>query len=100
MLVLPTKSKYVWNKFLDGNKSLIYKYVLREIKKNLESNSNKIDLFTCEDGSWNRWLPKEEIPLFLADAIKVFIKEEEYEYARKADDLIKKYYVYKLLNDI
>lgn len=99
MLVLPTNSKYVWNKFMENNKPLIYKYIVREIKKNLESKSNKIDLFKCEDGSWYRWIPKSEIPMFLEDAVKVFVKSEEYEYAKKADELMRKYYVYKLIND-
>jgi hypothetical protein len=100
MLVLPIKSKVVWKRFMEENRPLIYKFVLKEIKKNLTSSAEKIDLFKCEDGSRYTWIQKKEIPVVLNEAVNVFIKTEEYEYAKKADDLLKQYYIHKLLSEI
>ena len=100
MLVLPIKSPNIWKQFMEENKPLIYKYIVREIKKNLTSSSDKIDLFKCEDGSRHTWIQKNEIPLALNEAVKVFVNAEEYEYAKKANDLVKQYYIEQLLSEI
>ena len=99
MLVLPNKSAVVWEKFLTENKVLVYKYIVREVKKNLETNNDKIDLFKFEDNTMYAWIPKNKVLQTLNEAMKIFIKEEEYEYAQKTDAIIKQYYINKVIQD-
>lgn len=100
MLVLPNKSAVVWDKFLTENKVLVYKYIVREIKKNLFDNKDRIDLFKFEDNTMHAWVPKNKVLQTLQEAINIFIAAEEYEYARKADNIIKQYYIDKLIKDV
>ena len=100
MLVLPNKSAAVWDKFLKENEVLIYKFMVKEIKKHMDSPSNRIDLFKFEDGSMHAWILKKNIPKTLSQAIKLFIKTEEYEFADKATKVLRKYYVNKLISEV
>jgi hypothetical protein len=99
MLILPNKSAVVWEKFLTENKVLVYKYIVREVKKNLEIDKDKIDLFKFEDNTMYAWIPKNKVLQTLNEAMKLFIKEEEYEYAQKTDVIIKQYYINKVIQD-
>ena len=99
MLVLPNKSSVVWDKFLKENKILVYKYIVREIKKNIGKEFEKIELFKFEDSSMCAWIPKEKILLTLNEALKIFISTEEYEYASKTTGIITEYHINKLIND-
>lgn len=100
MLILPNKSAVVWDRFLKENEVLVYKFIVKEIKKNLESPSDRIDLFTFEDGSMHAWILKKNVMKTLTQALEVFIKAEEYEYARKTDNVIKQYHINKLLSEV
>lgn len=100
MLVLPNKSAAVWNRFLKENETLIYKFMVNEIKKHMNDESDKIDLFQFEDGSMHAWIPKKNILESLTKAMDVFVKCEEYEYAQKTDTLIKHYHINKLLSEV
>lgn len=100
MLVLPNKSAAVWNRFLKENEVLIYKFMVKEIKKHMNDASETIDLFKFEDGSIHAWIPKKNILESLTKAIAIFVKAEEYEYAQKADVLIKQYHINKLLSEV
>lgn len=97
MLVLPNKSAKVWDKFLKENEVLVYKYIVKQIKNNLDTDVDRIDLFKFEDGSMFAWVPRKEILNTLSHALEMFIKKEEYEYARKTDNLIKQYHINKLI---
>lgn len=99
MLVLPNKTSVVWEKFLEDNKSLVYKYIVRTIKKEMSQNRDRIDLFKFEDGSMHAWIPSNHILKFLDDAMKLFIEKEEYEYAEKVNRLIKQYHIDKLIRE-
>lgn len=99
MLVLPSKSAAVWNKFIQENEILIHKFIVREIKKNLNTPSERIDLFKFEDGSMKAWVPRENILETLTNSLKKFVDAEEYEYAAKTDLLIRQYHVHKLITE-
>ena len=99
MLVLPNKSAVVWDKFLTENKVLVYKYIVREIKKHIDDSSEKIELFKFEDNSMFAWIPRGKILLTLTEALKVFISTEEYEYASKTNSIITEYHINKLINE-
>lgn len=99
MLVLPNKSAVVWDKFLTENKVLVYKYIVREIKKSLSTNDERVELFKFEDNTMYAWIPKLKVLQTLDEALQIFIKAEEYEYAQKTTDIITKYHVNKLINE-
>jgi hypothetical protein len=99
MLVLPNKSSVIWNKFLAENQALVYKYIVREIKKNLTTEVDPIELFKFEDNSMHAWIPRNNILKTLQSAMKVFINCEEYEYAEKTNTIIKSYHINKLIKD-
>lgn len=100
MLILPNKSAQVWERFLKENETLVYKFMVNEIKKNLESPSDRIDLFAFEDGSVHAWILKKNALKTLTQAMDAFIAAEEYEYARKTDNVIKQYHINKLLSEV
>lgn len=99
MLVLPNKTSAIWQKFLDENKVLVYKYIVREIKRNVNDTTERIDLFKFEDDSMHAWIPRTDILKTLNDALKIFITAEEYEYADKTNKLIKDYQIDKLIEE-
>lgn len=99
MLVLPNKTSFVWEKFLQENKVLVYKYIVRTIKKEMSNNRERIDLFKFEDGSMHAWIPSNRILKFLDDAMKLFVEKEEYEYADRVSRLIKQYHIDKLIRE-
>jgi succinate dehydrogenase flavin-adding protein (antitoxin of CptAB toxin-antitoxin module) len=99
MLILPIKSAAVWERFLKENEILVYKFMINEIKKHIESPADKIELFKFEDNSLRAWIPKKQVLKTLSQAFELFIKTEEYEYARKTDTLIKQYYIHELLSE-
>ena len=99
MLVLPNKSSIIWDKFLKENHALVYKYIVREIKRNLTTDADPIELFKFEDNSMHAWIPRSKILKTLESAMKVFIHCEEYEYAEKTNTIIKSYHINKLIKD-
>lgn len=99
MLVLPTKSAAVWEKFITENKVLVYKYIVREIKKGLDTGESRIELFKFEDDSKYAWIPRHKILVTLQEAMTLFLKHEEYEYARKTDNIIRQYHVETLIHE-
>ncbi len=99
MLVLPNKSAVVWDRFLKENEILVYKYIVGEIKKNLDTDVERIELFKFEDETMFAWVPRKKMLETLTHALKVFIRSEEYELARKTDTIIKQYHINKLIND-
>jgi succinate dehydrogenase flavin-adding protein (antitoxin of CptAB toxin-antitoxin module) len=97
--VLPNKSAVVWERFLKENEILVYKFMIREIKKHLDSPEDRIDLFQFEDGSMYAWIPKRKVMDTLTKAMELFVTAEEYEYAAKVDALIKQYHINKLIKE-
>lgn len=97
MLVLPSRSIVVWERFLRENKVLLYKYIIQKIKAGIENNTETIHLFKLDDDSMSTWIDKSNFPLTLTTALDVFIKAEEYEYAEKTKKIINAYYINKLI---
>jgi len=99
MLVLPNRTSAIWDRFLKENQVLVYKYIVREINRNIDIEQDRIDLFKFEDDTMYAWIPKNKVLKTLQKAMKIFIKAEEYEYARKTDNIIKSYHINKLIKD-
>lgn len=99
MLVLPSKSAVVWDRFLTENKVLVYKYIVREIKRCLYDENERVYLFKFEDDTMFAWVPKDKLLQTLEDAFNIFVKAEEYEYAQKTKNVMNQYHVYKLIKE-
>ncbi len=99
MLVLPEKSVKVWNKFLEENEVLVYKFIVKQVKKHLTDNQDRIDLFKFSNNQHYAYLPKDQITICLTSAINIFVKHEEYEAASEAKKLIDLYHIEMLIKD-
>lgn len=92
MLELPDKSPAVWTRFFKENKSLVYRYVIKQIKTAIEKNNSKIELFKFKNGKTNILYERDYV-MVLEDALNSFVKEEDYERANEAKKLIESYYI-------
>lgn len=99
MLVLPSKSAKIWDKFIRENRVLVYKYMVREITKGIQNNNDIVELFQFEGSDIRAWVPKANYLLTLQEALKVFIKAEAYEDAAKVVELINTYYIDQIIKD-
>lgn len=99
MLVLPSRSIIIWERFLRENRVLIYKYIVQQVKKGIENNTEIIPLFKLEDGSMRTWIDQSNFPVTLDTALEVFIDAEEYEYAAKTKKIISMYHIDKLIKE-
>jgi len=99
MLVLPSKSAQVWDRFIKENQVLVYKYIVRAIRDALKTDVEKIDLFKFDDNTMFAWVPRNKALVTLEDALKIFIDSEEYEYAAKTQNIITKYHVDNLIRE-
>lgn len=99
MLELPDKSPAVWQRFFDENRSLVYRYIVKQIKNGIENDLPKVPLFTFKNSPKENWAYQTEYEKILKDAMKSFIKEEEYESAAKTQKLIDKLYINKIIKE-
>jgi ABC-type Zn uptake system ZnuABC Zn-binding protein ZnuA len=99
MLVLPNKTAKIWNRFLEENKVLVYKYIVKEVGKGIVKEKQRVDLFKLENDSMHAFVPKEKYLDTLREAIKVFVEQEEYESAAKANKIIVEYQINKLIKE-
>lgn len=99
MLVLPSKSAKIWDKFIRENRVLVYKYMVRQITKGIQNNDNIVELFEFEGSDIRAWVPKANYLLTLQEALKVFIKAEAYEDAKHVSDVINTHYIDQIIKD-
>lgn len=99
MLVLPSKTAKIWHKFLVENKVLVYKYILKQVAKGLSKDLELVYLFEFEHSKEAAWIPKSNYLTALQEALRTFVKAEEYELAAQATEVINTYYIDQLLND-
>ena len=107
MLNLPAKPFPVIQKFLHENKLVVYKYLVKQVRKGIREDLDKVELFqiapTHTHKKHTAVVNKKDYENVLQDAIKCAIEEEDYETAAKARDTIQLYKdksITKLLNEI
>lgn len=107
MLNLPPKPFPVIQKFLQENKLVVYKYLVKQVRKGIREDLDKVELFqinpTNSHQKHTAVVKKEDYENVLQDAMRQAIKEEDYETAAKARDTIQLYKnksITKLLNDV
>lgn len=106
MLKLPQKPFPVIQKFLSENKLTVYKYLIKQVRKGIREDLDKVDLFQItpvhSQQKHTAVLKRHDYEQVLQDAMKYAVKEEDYETAAKARDTIQFYKeksITKLLND-
>lgn len=107
MLNLPPKPFPVIQKFLNENKLVVYKYLLKQVRKGIREDLDKVELFQLNNNSLQNMhtaiVKREDYEKVLNDAMKYAIGEEDYETAAKVRDtiqLLRDKNINKLLNDI
>jgi protein-arginine kinase activator protein McsA len=99
MLNLPDKTAVVWQRFFKENKIIVYKYTVKQIKKAIQQNLDTVELFKFGDESEPRVVQQRHYLPMLEDALKEFIKVEDYEYAGKTKKIIDEYHINKLIKE-
>lgn len=107
MLNLPQKPFPVIQKFLNENKLTVYKYLIKQVRKGIREDLDKVDLFQItpvhSQQKHTAVVKRVDYEQVLQDAMKHAVKEEDYETAAKARDTLQLYKdksINKLLNDI
>lgn len=96
MISLPNKPAPVIKHFLDKNKPLVYRYVIKKIKQALHSNLESIEVF--EHKNKIEYLKQKDFEMTLQNAITEFCKVEDYESAAISKKLLDKVKIKKLID--
>lgn len=97
MIVFPNKPAPVIKHFLDQNKPLVYKYIVKKIKHAISCDLESVDVF--KHGSKIESVKAAEFEKMLGHAIVEFCKVEDYETAATSQKLIDKLKIKKLIDD-
>jgi len=99
MIELPHKSAAVWQRFFSENRSLVHRYIVRQIKKAIQQDQSKVCLFVFKGTSDATWIYRKNYLFMLEEALKTFIKEEAYEDAQQVKLIIDQFYINKLIEE-
>lgn len=99
MLVLPNKSPIVWQTFLRDNKVLVYKYILKKLRRSIRDSEQKVQLFKFAGDKRTAWIPRENYMGVLKDTMNIFIEHEEYEFAQKTKETIDLLHIDNVINE-
>ncbi len=99
MLQLPDNSPQVWHRFFKENKVVVHRFIVREIKKAIEKDLDRVDLFKFKNGHVT-YVKREDYLFSLDEAIKAFVAEEMYELAKEAKTVIDSYHINQLLKEV
>lgn len=92
MLTLPTKSYYVFEKFMREHTELVYWYIVLSISNAIRNNVEKADLFTFGISQENSAIvTPNNYEKVIQAALNIFTANEEYERAAFARDLLVKW---------
>jgi protein-arginine kinase activator protein McsA len=99
VLILPDKSIAVWKTFWDDNKVMVYKYVVKQVKKAIKNGEERAVLFGFENNDVKIWIEKHKYVESLERAFEAFIKEEEFELAGKVRSIINEFLIEEVIKD-
>lgn len=97
MIVFPDKPAPVIKHFLDQNKPLVYKYIVKKIKHAINSNLESVDVFRHHNKV--ETIKQQDFEKMLDHAIVEFCKIEDYETAAITKKLMDKLKINKLIDD-
>jgi protein-arginine kinase activator protein McsA len=99
VLILPDKSIAVWKTFWDDNKIMVYKYVVKQVKKAIKRGDKKAILFGFENNDVKVWIDQEMYIESLEKALDTFVKEEEFELAGKVRKIIDEFLIDEIIKN-
>jgi hypothetical protein len=97
VLELPDKSPYVWQRFFAENQSLVFQYVVRKIEIGLRDNLPQVELIKFKNTAPTIVLAKDYLYM-LQQALRIFIRDENYEYAQRTQQIVNDYCINQLLS--
>lgn len=101
MLELPNKPFPVIHKFLMDNEVLVYRYMVLSISRAIKNKADRAELFSFGGTGENvAVVRKADYERILTDAIGHFTKAEEYELAIVARDVLQRWKIEKLINNM
>lgn len=98
MLELPDKSPYVWQRFFAENQGLVFQYVVRQIEKGLRDNLPQVELIKFKN-TGPTVVKQHDYLYMLQQALKIFIRDENYEYAQRTQQIVNDYCINKLISN-
>lgn len=99
MIELPTSSLGTLKKFLTTHRDLMFKYIVTEISKAVESENDRVDLFQFGKTKFVAACREDEYGMVLEQALSFFVEKEMYEDAAKCRDLITKVRVEQVIRN-
>ena len=87
-ITLPTASLGLIKKFLQENRDLMYKYIVKSIKRGATAKADHVDLFRFGETKYVAACRASEFPVVLKQALKYFVETEMYEEAAACRDLL------------
>lgn len=97
MIVIPLTSPKVLNGFFEHKRDVVYRYMLRQIDKHIETDIKRIDLFTFADTGITTALMRDDFQRVATDALNYFIELEDYDSANYARKVLDKLSVHQFL---
>jgi hypothetical protein len=98
VLELPDKSPYVWQRFFAENQSLVFQYVVRQIERGLRDNLSQVELIKFKNTP-PTVVKQQDYLYMLQHALRIFIRDENYEYAQRTQQIVNDYCINKLISN-
>ena len=95
--VLPTTSIQAVNSFFDSNKGLMHRFLIQNLQKAIKENKDVVELFRLGNTPIVAKLIEENYENLIDEALKYFIKHEDYKMAQRCQALKDTYAIDKLL---
>lgn len=95
--IIPVTSVQAINQFFHSNKNVMHRFFIKKLQKAIHENKKVIELFRLGDTSIVAKLVEENYEPLIEDALQYFIENEDYEMAKRCQELKDTYHVNKLL---
>ena len=89
MIQLPNTSVGTLRKFMKEHKDIAFRYVVKEIERNVESDADKIKLFQLGDTHYVASIRRADYVTALQEALEFFMKLELFEDAENCKNIMK-----------
>ena len=100
MPIAPTNSIEFLHRFLNDNKDVLHRFVVKQVKMGIQHNLSSIDLFRVGHTPIIARIDSKEYDLVLTDAQNYFVGEQEFELAQQCIELRDKNSINKLLKSV
>ena len=99
MIVLPiTKMDGSFQTFLDKHSDLMYRYSVKQISRAVRYNLSQVNLYRLGNTRYIATIRRHQFSKNVELALNYFVSEEQYEWAAKCRDLLKKIVVSDLIH--